>query len=180
MTDTLTIVGATGHRPQHLSRDQRRWAQHQANRIAVHLRMVYGCTTAVSGLALGWDTYWARAALWAGLDLWVHIPFEAQPDRWTSGDRAVWRELRGRAVKETVYGPNPTTKGEAVRLLHARNGGMVDVSDAMTCLWFPDKRAGGTWHAVQRVAASGKPAIHLDPALRTVRLGLLDLNGGTK
>lgn len=138
----------------------------------VKVRDEYGCLTVVSGLALGWDTWLAVAARHAGLDLWVHIPFESQPSRWPADDKKVWQRLRDAATKETVYGPNPTSKREAVRLLHARNNGMIAASDAMTCLWLPSKRSGGTWSAVRKIYAVDMPAIHLDPDRRTVRLGL--------
>lgn len=178
---TWTVVGATGHRPQHLQHlvGACRWARDEAARVAVKVRDGYGCTTAISGLALGWDQWWAQAALDAGLDLWVHIPFEGQPDRWTAGDRQAWADLRARATKETVYGTNPVDTRQATRLLMARNHGMIRNSDAMACLWIRDKTTGGTWSAVRRIKTTGMPAIHLDPATRTVRLGLPDINGGT-
>lgn len=179
MTAWATI-GGTGHRPQHLNPAGRHWAQHESARIAVKLRDHHGCTTAISGLALGWDMWWAHAALDAGLVLWAHIPYLSQPDRWNPAEHKMWGELRRQAGKETVYGPNPRSRGEAVRLLHARNGGMISASDAMACLWDRTKRSGGTWNAIQKIYAAGLPAIHLDPGRRTVRLGLPAINGGNR
>ncbi len=178
MTDVYTTVGGTGHR--HLNPGQRDWSRREALRIAAKLRDDHGTTTVVSGLALGWDTDWAQAGLAAGLKLWAHVPFETQADRWPAADRKVWQALREAAWKTTVYGPDPASRGAAVRLLHARNHGMVDVSDAMTCLWVPQKRSGGTWGAVQLIVRRGLPAIHLDPARRTVRRGLpADVRGSS-
>lgn len=177
---TWTVVGGTGHRPHHLNNypGACRWARDEATRLAVKVRDQHGCTTAISGFALGWDTWWAQAALDAGLALWAHIPFEAQPDRWTAGDRATWVRLRGRSAKETVYGPDPATNRQATALLFARNTGMVRASDAMTCLWLPEKRSGGTYATVRRIVKVGLPAIHVDPGRRTVWLGLPDLTNG--
>lgn len=179
---TWNIVGATGHRPQHLQHldGACKWAREEAARVAVKVRDEYGCTMAVSGLALGWDQWFAQAALNAGLALWAHIPFEDQAGRWTVGDQREWQRLREAATKVTVYGANPRDKREATQLLMARNNGMISASDAMVCLWLPGKRSGGTWAAVRRIKIAGMPAIHLDPAHRTVRLGLPDLtNGGS-
>ncbi len=174
------VVGGTGHRPQHLTFDQRHWAEGEALRVMRKVRDEYGCTTAVSGLAIGWDTWWALAALDVGARLWAHVPYLSQPSRWSDADREVWRHLWSRADETTVYGPDPASKSDAVRLLHARNDGMLKVSDAMACLWLPSQRRGGTYSAVRKVAARNMPAIHLDPARRVVRLGLPDLHGGTK
>ncbi len=173
-------VGGTGHRTQHLTLEQRYWAESEAVRVARKVRDEHGCTTIVSGLAIGWDTWWALAALDVGLKLWAHVPYMSQPSRWSDAEREVWVHLWERADETTVYGPDPTTKAAAVRLLHARNDGMLSVSDAMACLWLPSQRRGGTYSAVRKVAARGMPAIHLDPARRVVRLGLPDLNGEPK
>lgn len=176
-------VGATGHRPQHLNHlsGANVWAQQEAARVAGKLRDEHGCTTAISGAAIGFDTWWAQAALDAGLHLWLHVPFEGQPDRWTRSDQQAWARLRAAATKETVYSStNPRDSREASRLLFARNHGMITASDAMTCLWDPAKRQGGTFHAVRRIAKTGMPAIHLNPAARTVRCGLpSNIIGGT-
>jgi len=72
------VAGGTGHRPQHLHPTVEPWARAQLARIARHLRDVYGTEWAVSGMALGFDMWWADEAVKAGLRLWVHVPFRSR------------------------------------------------------------------------------------------------------
>jgi hypothetical protein len=161
---TWPVVGGTGHRTHHLTPAQRDWSRVQAVRCLRHCRDQYGTHTVVSGLALGWDTWIAEAALVLRMKLWVHIPFPQQPDRWPDRvDRATWARLRAAATQEKVYGYRPS-----VGLLHKRNDGMIEVSSAMLALWLPSKITGGTASAIGKIAEARKPWVHLDPAAQVI------------
>jgi hypothetical protein len=163
VTEHWPVVGGTGHRPQHVPPGTEAWARTQLSRIARHLRDVYGCRTAVSGMALGFDLWWADEALRAGLKLWAHVPFPEQADRWRSAERQEWARLRAEAAKVTTY-----AESYNVRALHARNDGMLRVSSAMLALWDPAKTSGGTYSCVEKIRQRRMPWIHLDPVARTV------------
>lgn len=156
-------VMVTGHRPQFLAPDAQEWAKLELERIAIKLRDQYGMQVGISGMALGADTWWGYATVFAWCDLWAFIPFPQQPDRWGTADVAAWRELRSRAAHEVVIA------GEySVGALHARNDAMLSNSDLVVAVWDPSKVSGGTASAVAKAQSAGMPMIHLDPVARTV------------
>ena len=67
-------VALTGHRPQHLDAQQSAWARVVIPQVMARLVTVYGMRVAISGMALGADTWWALAALSAGVELHAYIP----------------------------------------------------------------------------------------------------------
>jgi hypothetical protein len=164
---TWPTVMVTGHRPQHLSPSVRPWVQSELARLAVKLRDEYGMTTGISGMALGPDQWWADDVTKAGVKLWAHVPFPQQPDKWKPEDRAEWSRLLGLAADVTTYGSRYD-----VRLLHARNDGMIEPSAAAIAVRLPWKTGGGTVDAMRKLMALGKPIINVNPAAKvtTIRL----------
>jgi precorrin-6x reductase len=57
-----------------------------------------------------------------------------------------------------------------VRLLRARNDGMLAEADAVVAVLKPSKTSGGTASAVRKAQAMGLPIVHLNPERRTVTL----------
>lgn len=163
--NTYPSVALTGHRRQSLTPDQRTWvADTLRDVVAPGFAARYGTTEAISGMALGADTWWAQAALDAGLDLAAYLPSPDQANRWQSGDREVWASLRSRASREVVLGPT-----YSVRLLHARNDAMLRDADALIAVWLPDKTTGGTYGALRKAQRTGLPVLHVDPAAQQLR-----------
>lgn len=162
---TWDTVSATGHRPQHLTTDERLWVRGELARITVKLRDHHGMTTGVSGMALGTDLWWAGELVTAEVDLWAHVPFPQQPDPWKPTDRAEWRRLLSLAKPVTTYGD-----AYDVKLLHARNDGMLDVSAAVVAVLKGSKTSGGTASAVRKARRRRLPLVHLDPERRTITL----------
>ncbi|GAB2732418.1 hypothetical protein [Nocardioides pakistanensis] len=156
-------VAVTGHRPTYYTPDEAAWAQVALARAAWTLRSKYGTTTAISGMALGADTWWALAGLAAGMRLHAYIPFTDQPVKWPEADRALWRTLRARAEKEIVLGEH-----YRVELLHQRNDCMIDDADLMVAVWKSDVTKGGTFSAVTKIRRIGRPMLLVDPATRTI------------
>jgi hypothetical protein len=158
-------VMVTGHRPQHLAPDVHDWVRSELARLAVKLKTEHGMACGVSGMAIGADLWWADALVTNGIPLWAHVPFPQQPNRWRTEDRAEWQRLLGLAVKTTTYGPDFD-----VKLLHARNDGMIKVSAAAIAVLLPGKTTGGTASAVRKLTAQGMPIIHINPEARTTTL----------
>lgn len=165
--ETFATAMITGHRPKVLTPAEQAWSQVAITSAAWRLRSVYGTTTAISGLALGADTWWALAALANGMHLHAYVPFEAQASKWHAADQALWRELRTKAKHEVVVG------GEHydVRMLHARNDAMLTATAAaqglVVALYKPGT-SGGTHGAVESARKQSLPLLLLDPATRTV------------
>lgn len=162
---TWPTVMVTGHRPQHLSPSVHDWVRFELNRLAVKLRDEHGMATGVSGMAIGADLWWADALVTNGVPLWAHVPFPQQPDRWKAEDRVEWQRLLGLAAKTTTYGPDFD-----VKLLHARNDGMIANSQCVVAVLLPGKTDGGTASAVRKATAVGLPIIHINPEARTTTL----------
>lgn len=165
MSQHWPTVAATGHRPQHLHPDCHDWVQAELRRIAIKLRNEHATTVGISGMALGVDQWWAQAVLDAGMALWAYIPCDDQAARWTPAQSRQWRRLLSLAAKVRPFG---TTY--SVRLLHARNDGMLADSDAVVAVHRSGKTTGGTASAIEKATKRHLPLIHLDPDARTVRL----------
>lgn len=156
--DRWVRAAVTGHRPQHLPGAAVPWVKDELGRVAAKLAGEHDTRAAISGMAVGADQWWARAALTAGLDLWAYIPSETQDARWRPGDRRVWRELRAAASYEFVLAP-----GYDVRFLHERNRFMVRDCDVLIAVWDGAKMTGGTGSTVHAARAAGKVVVHVSP-----------------
>lgn len=189
MGELWPAVSGTGHRPatrKHpdgITAAALPWVREKARAGLLWLQRKRGTTDVHSGLALGFDTILAQAALDVGMALHAHIPFEAQAERWPTSDRREWQRLRDAAATVTVYGPDPLelvlthpditdAYVAAVRLLHARNDGLLDAAQGgvVFACWNAQKRTGGTASAVRKAAQRGLPVLHIDPVTRTVHL----------
>lgn len=169
MTGAWPVVAATGHRSQHLDPSAQHWVREKLQAGAVWLRDHCGTRIAVSGMALGVDTWWAQAALDAGLELHAYIPFESQSRLWGPEDYAEWVRLRGLATVPKVLHADPVSKRQAVGYLHGRNDAMLRNADAVIAVWLAGETDGGTFSAVRKAQARKLPGVHLEPASRRVR-----------
>jgi len=156
-------VMVTGHRPKSFGAGDELWSVRELHRTLKRLQRFHGVEEAISGMALGADTWWADSALSLGIPLAAYIPFEAQPDAWGRDDREKWRSLREQAHREVVLGDHYD-----VRLLHARNDAMLRDADLCVALWRKSATSGGTFSAVKKAQAMGKPLIILDPEEHSV------------
>lgn len=163
----------TGHRV--LSVADRQWMLPELERVMLQLIADRGVTTAVSGMALGPDTDWAELALLKELRLHAVIPFPNQCSPWKPEQQETWHSLIGSAAEVTeVSAAEPVDKAEAGRMLHARNGAMLKISDVVVAV--ADRRKlvrlpsgylrGGTWSCVEKASGAGLPVIWLDVANR--------------
>lgn len=160
-------VMVTGHRPQSLAPSASRWVRKELARLAVKLRDEHTMTTGISGMALGSDMWWADAVLKAGVRLWAHIPFPQQPNPWTEEDKAEWHRLFGLSAWVNRYGD-----AYDVRLLHARNDGMLAAADAVVAVLDPAKTKSGTASVVAKATSLGLPIIRVNPVTRATTLKL--------
>lgn len=158
------VASLTGHRQ--LPDDEAIFARAEIRRIARKLRDEHETKVAISGLALGCDTWWANEALDAGLELHAYIPWSGQADRWAEADRKTWAYLRSAAQRERLFGETYN-----VRTLHVRNAAMTVAGDVVVVV--TDGRAtGGTASTMERARILGKPRIVVDVAQRRTTLRL--------
>jgi uncharacterized phage-like protein YoqJ len=138
--------------------------QGEVRRVAFKLA-AEGTETGVSGMALGFDLWWAAAVVDAGMKLWAHIPFPGQPEPWKQPDRDEWQRLLDLATLKTWYGDHYD-----VKYLHERNDGMRNASEAVVAGYREMKTDGGTASAFEKAWDAGLPIVHMEPDLRDTRL----------
>jgi len=153
-------VMVAGHRPKHLTPVAQTWVRAELNRLAGKLREGHGTTTAISGMTLGADLWWADAAVRAGLRVHAHLPYPQQAAKWKPEDQAEWWRLLGLATKTLTYGT-----GHDEGLLHARKRGMVHASAQTVAVWVYGK-SGGTRTALEYAVGRGRRPIWVDPETR--------------
>lgn len=150
-------VMVTGHRPQGLTEEQAAFSKRALMAVGRQLKRDFGTVEAISGMALGVDTWWALIALKLELDLAAYIPFPQQPQPWAQKDKDQWSELRHEASREVVCGDE-----FSVRMLHVRNDAMIKDADLAIAVWSPSQLRGGTASAVQKIRKRGMPMILID------------------
>lgn len=149
-------VSVTGHRS--LTDSQTSWLRAELDRVLAKLAAA-GTTDAASGMAIGADLLFAKAALDAGLRLHAHIPFPEQASVWPPVLQDEYRRLLARCETRTVYGPS-----FAARWFFARNDGLLDFAagGVLVAVW-DGRRTGGTFDTVRKAAERGLPVVHVDP-----------------
>lgn len=153
------IIAATGHRPDKLGG----YGPHVRMRLH-HLAKTYlksqhdileGALTVISGMALGWDTAWAIAALDLGISVIAAVPFVGQEKQWQANDKVLYHEILKRAADVVVVSEG----GYEIEKMQLRNEWMVDRADRVCALW--DGSSGGTGNCIRYVRKFGKPIDHL-------------------
>lgn len=142
------IVGVTGHRPDKLGgySDEVRYRLFQ---LAVAVFKRYQPAAVISGLALGWDTEVATAAVHVGVPLIAAIPFEGQELKWRPEDRKLYHQLIDLSA-EVHYVCSP---GYAAWKMQKRNEWIVDHCDLLFALW--DGNKSGTGNCVEYAQSKG-------------------------
>ena len=143
------ILAATGHRPDKLGGygNKARDALFQtAIRSLEHLAPSY----VISGMALGWDTAIAHAAIALNIPFEAAVPFIGQDSRWPSSSREIYAQLLEQADKYTVV-----SSGEyAAWKMQARNEYMVDSADQIIACW--NGTTGGTDNCLKYARSKSK------------------------
>ncbi len=150
----MTICG-TGHRPNKLggySNDVLRKLVALADQwLAEH-----NPDLVISGMALGWDTALAIAALRRGIRTKGYIPFEGQESRWPVESQRRYRTILGKCVGMTIA----SNQGYSPAAMQRRNELMVDDSDLVLALWDGGEQ-GGTWNCVEYAQKKGSEVVNL-------------------
>ena len=146
------IVAGTGHRPDKLGGYGDDVLRRLYNFALLRLRELEP-TKVISGMALGWDTALALAAIRLGVPLVAAIPFDTFHSQWpqASQDR-FWKIVEAATTVHVVCPP-----GYQARKLQERNEWMVDRCDVLLALW--NGSAGGTANCIgyarRRLQATG-------------------------
>lgn len=148
------IIAATGHRPDKLG-GYGAHVQAKLFKLARTYLESSGATHVISGMALGWDTAIARAALDLNLKLIAAVPFAGQASRWPQSDRATYLRLL-RAAHVVHYVSEP---GYDAAKMHKRNEWMVDTAQGLVALW--NGSSGGTANCIRYARRKGLEPVNL-------------------
>lgn len=154
-------VACTGNRPHKLTDEQAQFVQQELVRVASKLAEQHGTQVAISGAALGADTWWATAAVQAGLSCWTYVPSAAQAHTWSQEQRQQWQDVRAAAAFDWVIGC-----GAAPAVYHVHNEAMLRDCDAVVAVHDPHSGAtsGGTVSTVAKAKAARIPVVTVDVA----------------
>lgn len=143
------IIAATGHRPEKLGGYSPE-AFDRLYRLACWYLMARQPSAVISGLALGWDQAWAKAAIELGIPCHGAVPFEGQQSRWPEESQARYWALRNQCASVTIV----CDAGYSARAMQLRNIWMVGHCNLVCALW--DGTAGGTANCVKYAQKVGR------------------------
>lgn len=118
---------------------------------------------AISGMALGGDTIFARVALKLKsqgypVELEAAIPFEGQASRWPASSQREWQGILSKADYVTCVSQGPYNP----ELMKIRNCYMVDQCDELIAIYNGDIKSG-TGHCYRYALEQDKPVIRHHP-----------------
>lgn len=154
------ILGFTGHRPDRLGGyDQDTWSS--LVKFATEIMERKDPSSAVIGMALGWDLAVASACAILKVPFVAAVPFHGQEKTWPPESQRLYRLLLSQS-KETVL----VNSGQYARWkLLRRNEWMVNRSDEMVALWDGEQK-GGTFQCVMYARKKGKKVSNVWPEWR--------------
>lgn len=171
-------ICVTGHRPQKLygfDIGNPKWTALKEKLKT--LLLDNGCTTAVTGMALGVDMIFAIAVCElkdAGYDIKLHcaIPCLEHTKKWEEIAKDGWNETTRNNMRVSILIYQKILEYADVKkivteqpyepwMMDARNRYMVDMSDAVIAVW--DGSPGGTGNCVRYAEKKNKPIIRVIP-----------------
>ena len=148
------IVAGTGHRPNKLGGYSIE-ARDKLTLIAHTYLKTNNAVSVISGMALGWDTALAIAALQLKIPLICSIPFKGQEKMWTPKAKHLYFAILAKA--ETInYVCEP---GFAAYKMQLRNEAMVDGCDILLAMH--DGTTGGTDNCIKYAKKQNTKIINL-------------------
>lgn len=148
------ILAGTGHRPEKLGG----YGAGVSTRLVDLARAAltkYQPDEVISGMALGWDTALALAAIELGIPLTAAVPFEGQERKWRPEQQETFRAILARVTTLTIVSPG----GYAVWKMQARNEWMVDRATGLLALW--NGSGGGTCNCIEYARTSQVEIVNL-------------------
>ena len=152
------IIAGTGHRPDKLGGYSPLTIKRCKAVAASWLHdQKHGVSGVISGMAQGWDTGLAVAALELGLPLHCAVPFEGQESQWPAAAQREYRHILAQAASVTVI----CEGGFSNHAMQVRNEWMVDRCHLVLALW--DGSSGGTRNCIRYAQQLPRPIVNLWP-----------------
>ena len=160
MTTKRIILAGTGHRPAGLWPDAKDpYAIDLLKKLVDDLIPILKAiqpTGIITGMALGFDTALALAAIKAGIPFVAAIPFQGQEAQWPQASQDTYHAILKRAANIFAI----STPGYAAFKMHLRNEWMVDHSTHIITCYNGDQK-GGTASCLRYAEKQNRPIIHL-------------------
>ena len=137
------ILAATGHRFQNFER-----ARHNLkNFLDLNSENI---EAAISGMAAGWDTIFARACLYYNIPLHCYVPYEGQKPTSEFFDEILSRASLIKVCADKYHS----------RCFLDRDDKMVEDSNVIIACW-DGRKKGGTYYTVNRAIENKKLVVNL-------------------
>lgn len=149
------IVCGTGHRPDKLGGYNIETTNKLIQIASTWLRE-YKPTKIISGMALGWDTALASAAISNEIPLIAAVPFKGQESRWPTESQKEFNRILNKATS-IVY---VSDGGYAAWKMQVRNEWMVNNADVVLALYNGDA-SGGTHNCLEYAKKKEKQVVNL-------------------
>jgi uncharacterized phage-like protein YoqJ len=153
------IVAFTGHRPDKVG------GYNLPNPTYIHIcREIEKALKelnpdkAISGMALGVDSYAASVCIRLNIPFIAAIPFKGQEKAWPQKSQRAYHLLLSKSCEQVIV-----CEGEyAPFKMQVRNQWMVDHCDVLIAIW--DGTPGGTANCINYAKAKNKQIIFINPA----------------
>lgn len=149
------IYAGTGHRPNKLGGYSKE-AYNILYDIAFEFLNSSAVERVISGMALGWDTALAEAAIDSHIKLTCAIPFRGQEGMWPLESQNKYREIRSKADEIIIV----CEGGYASWKMQTRNIWMTDNCDKILAMYNGDL-SGGTYNCIKYAEKQRKEIINL-------------------
>jgi uncharacterized phage-like protein YoqJ len=153
----LKIVAATGHRPQSI---QASWSEYpellkEMTAVAYATLKKLNPDKVITGMALGWDTAIAIAAVKLKIPFEAAVPFTEHANNWNKPSIKLKEHLLSKADLVTIVTEsNNPTYFQICKMMEDRNKYMVDKSTILLALW-DGKTKGGTTNCMTYAKKKG-------------------------
>jgi uncharacterized phage-like protein YoqJ len=154
------IVSFTGHRPNKLGGFllPNPTYIHVCQQLEKTLKELQP-TEAISGMALGIDSWAANICIKLGIPFTAAIPFIGQEKAWPQASQKTYHALLNKAAKQVIVSEGGYTAAK----MQIRNQYMCDRCDVLIAVW--DGSPGGTGNCVKYAQNIDKKIIFIDPTL---------------
>ncbi len=150
----VLVLGVTGHRPEKLG-GYSASAQDTLVDFSVFALHSYQPAKVITGMALGFDTAVAKAALNLGIPFIAAVPFRGQEKKWAWASQEEYWQLLGLA-ESVVY---VCSDGFSVNKMQIRNEWIVDNCTHLMSLY--DGSSGGTKNCIDYANKVKKPTVNV-------------------
>lgn len=141
------IVATTGHRD--LKFPYEVWKGLKSDLLSV-LRS-NNTTTAIGGMASGWDTFFADTCIAAGIPFHAYVPYKGQ-----GPTSPLYNSILNKSA-QIIY----CSQSYSQRVFLDRNDRMLDSANLLVAFWDPTILKGGTFYTVNRARKMGMEIINL-------------------